>query len=209
MNHNANATAAPSGSTAWESLTPGFGNPVHDSQATFRVLLNALARPGRIGELPSVPAAGAAPVGACAALYTLCDYLTPVWLQRPDPALSAALRFHTGAPLCNAPGEATFAWIDDAQSVPAPAAFALGDAESPEHSTTLLIRVDSFTDGVPLRLSGPGIRTTETVAPFGLRADFWSERAALASVFPCGIDCFLICGSRVLGLPRTTLIEVA
>ncbi|MEZ0603474.1 phosphonate C-P lyase system protein PhnH [Paraburkholderia sp. IW21] len=196
---------------ALSTLTPGFADPVHDTQAVFRTLLDALSRPGtlRIVEnvLPEVRASRAERA-AFAALLTLCDYTTPVWLAQPDTALGSALRFHTGAPLVDEPGQAAFAYIHDAGALPSLESFASGAAESPEQSVTLLIRVEALTGGMPVVLSGPGIQHTETIAPVGLPERFWRERAALAPLFPCGIDCYLVCGSTLIGLPRTTEAKV-
>jgi alpha-D-ribose 1-methylphosphonate 5-triphosphate synthase subunit PhnH len=196
---------------ALSTLTPGFADPVHDTQAVFRTLLDALSRPGTVGVvengLPEMRATRAE-FAAFAALLTLCDYATPVWLAQADTALGSALRFHTGAPLVDEPGEAAFAYIHDASAMPALESFALGEAESPEHSVTLLIRVEALTGGTPVVLSGPGIQHTTTIAPVGLPEHFWRERATLAPLFPCGIDCYLVCGSTLIGLPRTTQAKV-
>jgi alpha-D-ribose 1-methylphosphonate 5-triphosphate synthase subunit PhnH len=197
---------------ALSSLAPGFADPVHDTQAVFRTLLDALARPGTIGIIdPALPGAaseaGAGPA-AFAALLTLADETTPIWLATPDPALGATLRFHTGAPLADAPAGATFAYVHDADALPPLHAFALGEPEAPEQSATLLIRVAALTGGAPVQLSGPGIERVATIAPLGLPARFWSERAELAVHFPCGVDCFLVCGDALVGVPRTTHAEV-
>jgi alpha-D-ribose 1-methylphosphonate 5-triphosphate synthase subunit PhnH len=197
--------------TSLATLTPGFADPVHDTQAVFRILLDALSRPGTVGViekgLPEVRETPAA-LAAFAALLTLCDYATPVWLAQADTALASALRFHTGAPLVDQPGLAAFAYIHDASAMPALENFPLGVAESPEQSVTLLIRVEALTGGTPVVLSGPGIQHTATIAPAGLPAHFWRERAALAPLFPCGIDCYLVCGGTLIGLPRTTEAKV-
>jgi len=187
-------------STALSTLAPGFADPVHDTQAVFRTLLDALSRPGTVGVIENVLPEGRATraeLAAFAALLALCDYATPVWLAQPDTALGSALRFHTGAPLVDEPGQAAFAYIHDASA-----------AESPEQSVTLLIRVDALTGGAPIVLSGPGIQHTATIAPVGLPEHFWRERAALAPLFPCGVDCYLVCGARLIGLPRTTQAKV-
>ncbi|ANB76662.1 carbon-phosphorus lyase subunit PhnH [Paraburkholderia phytofirmans OLGA172] len=198
-------------SSSLATLTPGFADPVHDTQAVFRTLLDALSRPGTVGVvesgLPKVRATRAE-LAAFAALLTLCDYATPVWLAQADTALASALRFHTGAPLVDEPGLAAFAYIHDASAMPALESFPLGEAESSEHSVTLLIRVEALTGGTPVVLSGPGIAHTTTIAPAGLPGHFWRERAALAPLFPCGIDCYLVCGSSLIGLPRTTQAKV-
>lgn len=201
---------------ALSTLAPGFTDPVHDTQAVFRTLLDVLSRPGTTGViehvLPASQASGThrsrAELAALAALLTLCDYSTPVWLAQPDPALASALRFHTGAPLVDDMQEAAFAYIHDATELPELELFSLGAAESPEHSATLLIRVDALTGGAPVVLSGPGIQRTVTISPVGLPEHFWRERAGLAPLFPCGIDCYFVCGNALIGLPRTTQAEV-
>lgn len=197
------------------ALAPGFGDPVHDTQAVFRTLLDALARPGTIGvietPLPAADASAApthAGVAVFAALLALADYATPVWLAQPDAALAAALRFHAGAPLVPEPREAAFVYVHDAAVLPPLETFASGTPESPEQSATVFVRVDALTGGAPLTLRGPGIESTRSIAPVGLPERFWRERATLASHFPCGIDFYLVCGDRLMGLPRTTLVEM-
>jgi alpha-D-ribose 1-methylphosphonate 5-triphosphate synthase subunit PhnH len=201
---------------ALSTLAPGFADPVQDTQAVFRTLLDALSRPGTVGVvgnvLPAAQATGThrsrADLAAFAALLTLCDYSTPVWLAQPDAALASALRFHTGAPLVDDVHEAAFAYIHDAALLPGLEHFPLGATEAPEHAVTLLIRVDALTGGAPVVLSGPGIERTATISPVGLPERFWRERAGLAPLFPCGIDCYLVCGSTLIGLPRTTQAKV-
>ena len=195
------------------ALAPGFGDPVHDTQTVFRTLLDALARPGTIGvietRLPAADVSAArAGLAAFAALLTLADYATPVWLAQPDAALAAALRFHAGAPLAEAAREAVFAYVHDAAALPPLEDFASGTPESPEQSATVFVRVEALSGGTPLTLRGPGIETTRSIAPVGLPERFWRERAALAPHFPCGIDFYLVCGASLIGLPRTTLVEM-
>lgn len=218
MNDERSAKAATQALLA--SLAPGFGDPVHDTQAVFRTLLDALARPGTIGVIETplpcadAPAAGSpaaekrAGLAAFAALLALADYATPVWLAQPDAALAAALRFHADAPLVQEPHAAAFGYVHDAHALPALDAFMSGTAESPEHSATVFVRVDSLTGGAPLTLRGPGIESTRNIAPAGLPERFWRERAALAPLFPCGIDFYLVCGDSLMGLPRTTFVEM-
>jgi len=79
---------------------PGFADPVRDSQAVFRAVLDAMARPGRVHEV-AAPADPPPPLGraAAAVLLTLVDAETPLFL---DPFAEAArdwVLFHCGAPL--------------------------------------------------------------------------------------------------------------
>lgn len=197
-----------------EALAPGFANPVQDTQAVFRTLLDTLARPGTVGTIdtPLPAAAGNDParagLAAFASLLTMCDYATPVWLAQPDAGLEAALRFHADAPIAATPADAVFAYVHDAAALPPLDTLPIGTPESPEHSVTVFVRVDALTGGTPLTLSGPGIDGNLTIAPVGLPERFWSERARFAPLFPCGPDFYLVCGASLIGLPRTTHVEV-
>jgi alpha-D-ribose 1-methylphosphonate 5-triphosphate synthase subunit PhnH len=206
----ANAADTADAYSPLSALVRGFADPVHDSQACFRVLLDALARPGTVRSIDAElddDAQRRWPAAAYAAILTLADYSTPVWLQQPDDALAQAIRFHTGAPLAETPHDAEFAYLADAASRPALDAFALGTPETPQGGATLFIRVDSLDGGRPLMLSGPGIESSVRIAPAGIAESFWRERASLAALAPCGIDCYLVCGRSVIGVPRTTQVE--
>ncbi|CAB3809507.1 phosphonate C-P lyase system protein PhnH [Paraburkholderia fynbosensis] len=197
------------------TLMPGFADTIHDSQGVFRSLLDALSRPGKIVSIDAaVPNLTNrqqeihVPLAAYAALLSLADYSTPVLLQHEHRSLSDALRFHTGAPVTRNCSEAVFAYLDDAFSMPSIGEFSLGEPETPETAAMLFIRVNSLTSGAPTTWRGPGIRESETVCVEGVPASFWGKRAQLASDFPCGVDCYFVHGGSVVGLPRTTRVEV-
>ncbi|WP_061178996.1 phosphonate C-P lyase system protein PhnH [Caballeronia pedi] len=199
------------------TLVPGFNDTVHDAQRVFRALLDALSRPGSIvaidAALPDNHAmrdglAGRVPLAAFASLLALTDYSTPVFIEREDAVLGDALRFHASAPLTRDRRAAAFAYLDDARTMPSLDAFSHGDPEAPEDAATLFIRVPSLSEGEPLVWRGPGIAESRTVGIAGLSREFWRERAALTALFPCGIDCYFVAGGALVGLPRTTHVEV-
>jgi alpha-D-ribose 1-methylphosphonate 5-triphosphate synthase subunit PhnH len=199
-------------------LVPGFNDTVHDAQRVFRALLDALSRPGSIvaidAALPDNHAmrdglAGRVPLAAFASLLALTDYSTPVFIEREDNVLGDALRFHASAPVTRDRREAAFAYIDDTRDMSSLDAFSHGEPESPEHAATLFIRVPSLTEGEPLEWRGPGIAQSRSVAIAGLSREFWRQRAALTALFPCGIDCYFVAGGALVGLPRTTHVEVS
>ncbi|WP_249277629.1 MULTISPECIES: phosphonate C-P lyase system protein PhnH [unclassified Pandoraea] len=202
----------------WSQLQPGFADPVHDAQGVFRAVLDALARPGQLRSVGSrLAPSDEASVAARATLLALADSTTPVWLQAVLPEVSSALRFHTGAPLLGgdaALATAQFALLTDPARCPALDHFAFGTSESPEHSATLIVDVPTLAaghandGGLHLRLRGPGIATHTDVSVGGLDTAFWQARAALAPRFPAGLDLLIAAGDTVLGLPRTTHVEV-
>lgn len=186
---------------------PGFRDPVHDAQRTFRVLLDGLAHPGTLGtlEVEIEPPADLAPACAAACL-TLMDLETQVWLQ---PGLAAVVRgwlqFHTGCRFTDDPQAADFALITDAARCPPLSDFAIGTPEYPEASTTLLLQLDSLTAGGPVRLRGPGIRHEQRAAP-ALPADFWLQWQINHRHYPLGVDGYCFCDRRVMGLPRSMAV---
>jgi len=189
------------------TLVAGFADPVRDAQAAFRDALQALSRPGLVVECEvAVPPLGLMPAGA-ALLLALTDHETPVWWQR-NGGLSDWLRFHTGAPPAAAPQEAAFALIADAATVSPLAAFGAGSDEEPDASATLLIELPSLDAGPPTTWSGPGIQGTREVR-LALPRHFWSQWSDNHSRFPRGVDVLFVCGTRLVGLPRTTRVEEA
>ena len=185
----------------------GFADPVRDAQATFRAVLDAMARPGRVhhaGQNLTAPA----PLdrATAAVLLTLIDNETPLWV---DPAAAAArdwLAFHCGAAMTDAPGDATFAL---ALSMPNLEVLPNGTHEVPESSVTLILQVPALGTGMRYRLAGPGLRAPTLLAVTGLPEDFsriWQENHAL---YPRGIDVVLCAGTTLTALPRSVTIEEA
>jgi alpha-D-ribose 1-methylphosphonate 5-triphosphate synthase subunit PhnH len=186
---------------------PAFVDPVAQSQLAFRALLDAIARPGTIVTLPEPAGApeGLSPAQAAIAL-ALADGDAAVWLGGGTVAARSWIAFHTGAPQAAEPSQARFAFADKPAVLPPLDAFALGTDAYPDRATTLAVEVPGLAAGGPLTLSGPGIQGVAR-ATIALLDSFWTARAALAEIFPRGIDLFLTDGARVLGLPRTTIVE--
>lgn len=185
-------------------MTPGFVDPVLGAQSSFRAMLHALSHPGRIIELPDVPEAPAPLDPAMGALaLALCDADTPLW-HDGGAAVTDWLRFHTGAPLVQAHA-ARFLLATGLP--PALAGLALGSDEAPQEGATLLLQVTALEAAAGWCLSGPGIESTTALRVTGAPPGFVAERAALAALFPRGLDIMLCAGRHIAGLPRTTIIR--
>ena len=187
-------------------MTPGFVNPALDAQTSFRILLDAMAHPGRIVRLPACPAQPPPGLGPAAAalLLTLTDSDTSVWLDAGPDAVRWAL-FHAGCRIVSQPGQAAFLFATTRP--PRHSDLAQGSAEDPHLAATLVMEVASLdmSDGWVLR--GPGIETTARLHVLGGPSDFLAQRAANLASFPCGVDTILTCGSDLVALPRTTRVE--
>jgi alpha-D-ribose 1-methylphosphonate 5-triphosphate synthase subunit PhnH len=190
-----------------DTYSGGFNQPVFDSQATFKQVMDAMARPGSILEI-TVTARPPAPMGpaAGAIALTLADHDTPVHLSPAmiEAGVQSWLAFHTGALVTDERSEAAFAFVEAGGQMPPLSTFATGTQDYPDRSTTLVLELADLTGGEPLGLKGPGIDSSTEIAPVGLPQHFdcmWTENAAL---FPRGVDLILVAGTKVLCLPRTT-----
>lgn len=191
-------------------LLPAWTDSVRDAQASFRCILKALAEPGTIQILPT-DVTGPAPLdGATTALcLTLADFETPIWLS--DAAHTSAvelyLRFHCGCPLATDPACANFAIITNPADGLALERFAQGSMEYPDCSTTLLVQVQTLTNGPPRQLSGPGIQQSRTLRVVRLPHDFDMRWQTNHAGFPLGVDIVFCYDNAIVGLPRTTSIH--
>ena len=193
------------------AIAPAFPDPTRGSQAVFRKVMEAMARPGVIHDLgfaPDAPQGLDRAAGAIA--LTLFDFETQVWL---DPALRGGtaegwIRFHCGAPLTADPMAAAFALITELGSAPELTAFNMGDAKYPDRSTTLVIQLPALEGGPEVVLTGPGIKTQMTLALAGLPDGFWAQVQDNHEQFQFGVDLIFVAGDRVTALPRSTRVTI-
>ncbi len=83
-----------------------------------------------------------------------------------------------------------------------------GDTENPEKASTLLIEVNNFSSGVDVQLSGPGIKNMKQCT-LPISKELITARAEKNKSFPMGIDLFFLSSKKeIMGLPRTTKVEI-
>lgn len=189
------------------TLVPGFADPPLEAQSVFRLVLDAMARPGRIKVLddnaPNVPT----PLddATFALALTLIDFETPIWLDEMlnMPDVIESLRFRCGCPIVERSEAAAFALIGDAAHMPTFSDFAQGNPEYPDRAATLIIQTEGLSDGGGMALRGPGIEGSVHLGVAGLPEDFaqrWRTSRA-------GVDLIFTHGRRLACLPRTTDVE--
>jgi alpha-D-ribose 1-methylphosphonate 5-triphosphate synthase subunit PhnH len=170
-------------------------------QAHFRIMLNAMARPGNCYPLRKTPVEGPA---ALAVLSTLLD--AEVSLSDPHellrngdwPMLQAnpVAAEHADYLLCDGGRAPDF--------TPK-----LGSLSSPEKSATLILVVKALGQGdTRLRLTGPGIAQACYLSIGGIHRQWLAIREEWVCAFPLGVDMILVDEERITALPRTTLVEV-
>ncbi|WP_434733076.1 phosphonate C-P lyase system protein PhnH [Rhizobium sp. YTUHZ044] len=167
------------------------------TNATFEELMWALSRPGLVRTLPS---SGLAAIGE-SLLDRECSFAVL------DDADFAHAIGRTGARATALPdADYVFAMADTYEKASAFSSLRIGTLAYPDQAATLFVPA-SFGFGSRLRLTGPGVKDSVTIAVHGIDAAFWQVRAE-AIRYPLGWDVYLVDGDRVIGLPRSTTIEV-
>jgi alpha-D-ribose 1-methylphosphonate 5-triphosphate synthase subunit PhnH len=188
------------------AVAAGFAEPVLAAQAAFRVVMDAMARPGTIRRLADIAAPAPLSASAAAIALTLLDYETPFWLDAPladTGEVARFISFHTGARVIADPAAAAFAFVAAPGAAPPFAQFAQGSAEYPDRSTTLVLQVTQLAEGDGMILRGPGIAGTRRLTASPLPADFLAQLAENRAQFPRGVDILLAAAEAVAGLPRS------
>jgi alpha-D-ribose 1-methylphosphonate 5-triphosphate synthase subunit PhnH len=206
-------------SAALAEMTPGFRDATRSAQKVFRVVLDAMSRPGTVLALPDAALDGViAPsglrrlgTGTTAILLTLLDAETNVRLCASLASADAVsyLRFHTGV---------RSAWMDEFAAFTVAHAddvgetlwqrLDLGSDEVPQRGATLVVQVDGFDQGPALAMQGPGVQSVNHLRVRSLSLAFWQWRIELQRLMPRGIDLILVCGDRVAAIPRSTRIAL-
>ena len=160
--------------------------------AAFAAVLGALSRPGTIHDLPEA--------GEGAVIAALLDRECRAHVA-PDLADAVA---RTGAALvplerCDHAFLAAPDGADWVVRVP------VGSQLHPEGGATVILRA-GLGQGASLRLTGPGIDGATEVA-VAAPGTLWASRAE-AIHYPLGFDMLLIHGTRLMGIPRSTTVEV-
>jgi alpha-D-ribose 1-methylphosphonate 5-triphosphate synthase subunit PhnH len=201
-------------------LTPGFAEPVSGAQSCFRLVLDAMARPGRVYTVRGVEAPAPLCNAAAAVVLTLMDHETPVWLDPEAEAARTWITFHTGATITDDPARAIFILarslnllarantrVRDLPAATEWSCLSIGTDEAPETSATVILQVESLTSGAAFVLEGPGLRDPAPLAVAGLPghfAELWQRNHAL---FPRGVDLILCAGDRIAALPRSIAVR--
>jgi alpha-D-ribose 1-methylphosphonate 5-triphosphate synthase subunit PhnH len=165
------------------------------SNATFEALMWAMARPGEIREMP---APGLGPV-----VEALIDLECTAY---GDSAELRRLIAEAGASVADEIGTADHVFLEHLGDGPAALAWVrCGSALYPDDGATIVIATQ-LGRGQMLRMRGPGIDGIAEIR-LAVTPAFWELRAGLCS-YPEGFDLFIVDGPRVVGIPRSTTVEV-
>lgn len=174
-------------------------------QLTFRVLLNAMARPGSIDVVP-LHDSGGEYAAALSVMEALVDHEVTFALVPERPELVDAVLRQTGSRLvaleqagyvlCEAD---TFSRVLDGAME--------GSLEYPDHGATVVCRIASIREGGVLALRGPGIEDVTRIAIDGFTDEAIRLLAECNSHPPLGLDLIFVApDGRVVCLGRYTRI---
>lgn len=194
-------------------------DPVFAAQATFRTVLDAMARPGTTAPLPArdpgCPVAGCD--GVAAVLLTLLDHEV-TFAAVPAPGrgadgerLTAYLAGATGGRSV-AVEAADYVLVLGGPLAGLPGSLRRGTPAFPDEGATLVATVASLggvEEGLAVALAGPGVAPGTTLRVGGWRADDLTAVAAANAEPPLGIDLILAApDGSVACLPRSTRLTL-
>ncbi|MES2542369.1 MAG: phosphonate C-P lyase system protein PhnH [Pseudomonadota bacterium] len=160
----------------------------------FEALMWAMTRPGTVQSLPE---------GVADLALALLDRETRVHAE--DPSLARRIAA-TGAALVT-PDRADHAFCATAAgAMAALAVLPVGSALYPDEGATLVMPA-AIDSGPLLRLTGPGVDGQCELRLGGLPEGLLDLRSARCR-YPEGIDLVFVDGRRIVGLPRSTAVEV-
>ncbi len=164
------------------------------ANATFEALLWALSRPGMPRRLPQA--------GESQIISALLDRECRAYSVEPR-LLPEIMR--TGAEIAEIE-DADHVFLSEMPSVDDLSRVPIGSDLYPDDGATVVLRA-RLGQGQPVAFSGPGVDGVLTLQIDGLPAGFWPARSALLR-YPMGFDLFILDGAQVIGVPRSTKVEV-
>lgn len=186
-------------------------NTVHDSQAHFRKILYAMARPGLCINLdgpdlhpPLDLYRSSASIG-----LALMDRYVQFYCHNYSSDTTAYLALNTGAAQGSLK-EADFIFVHATEAGYCMQQAKMGSLEYPDESATLIIQVEGFerTDGLSVQLQGPGIEGQRTISVSGIEPLLIETFMEVNSEYPLGIDCiFAAPDNSIMCIPRTSRIS--
>jgi alpha-D-ribose 1-methylphosphonate 5-triphosphate synthase subunit PhnH len=188
---------------------------VFDAQAHYRIILDAMARPGKVCRLPVLELDAPEGIHSASLLTGFALLNADVSFAVPgreDMSIGEYISLNTSSRHTEAE-HANFVFLQGGQ-VQEIAHLKMGTLSYPEESATLIVDVAAISGGplpgaLALELSGPGVNGSSKVYVDGLNVFILRALRQQNLEFPLGIDAiFTDTEQRIFCIPRTSRIII-
>jgi alpha-D-ribose 1-methylphosphonate 5-triphosphate synthase subunit PhnH len=185
---------------------------IFDAQAHYRLLLDSMARPGKINVMPSLELTTPQGIHAAGALvgFALLNSDVSFYVDGPSAEdVSLYLLVNTSARPAEAEA-ADYVYLNGTASAEILYRLKTGTLPYPESSATVIAAVEELggETGLVLTLSGPGVDGERQLSVAGLDTSLLEALVTINAEFPLGIDLVLTDpAGRIACIPRSSRVR--
>jgi alpha-D-ribose 1-methylphosphonate 5-triphosphate synthase subunit PhnH len=185
---------------------------IFDAQAHYRLVLDSMARPGKINVMPSLELTTPQGIHAAGALvgFALLNSDVSFYVDGPSAEdVSLYLLVNTSARSAEAE-EADYVYLNGTAAAEILYRLKTGTLPYPENSATVIAAVEELggETGLVLTLSGPGVDGERQLSVAGLDTALLEALVTINAEFPLGIDLVLTDPTgRIACIPRSSRVR--
>jgi alpha-D-ribose 1-methylphosphonate 5-triphosphate synthase subunit PhnH len=185
---------------------------IFDAQAHYRLLLDSMARPGKINVMPRLELTTPQGIHAAGALVGFALLNSDVSFNVAGPSaedVSLYLLVNTSARPAEAE-EADYVYLDGTAAADILYRLKTGTLPYPESSATVIVAVEELggETGLVLTLSGPGVDGERQLSVAGINTALLEALVTINAEFPLGIDLVLTDPTgRIACIPRSSRVK--
>lgn len=188
---------------------------VFDAQAHFRLIMDSMARPGKINVLNGVsinPPAALNRASAVVGLALLNADVSYYVSEHADPTGVAAYFVVNTSSQAASADEADFLFLTGTENPDQLDQAKTGTLAYPDTSAFVVIDVTAISStprpGLMLTLAGPGVNGSKTVFVDGLNSDLLDTLSQKNAEYPLGVDTILTdANDQIICIPRSVRIK--
>ena len=181
---------------------------VFDAQQHYRLILDSMARPGKINVIPPVEIDEPMDINNASALIAFALLNTDASFYAAEGDVTSFISLNTSAVNADL-ADADLVFISGLHEEEFVQQLKAGTLSYPENSATIIADVNRISKvkingSLELTLKGPGVKDAETVYVAGLNAAILDELKAQNEEFPLGIDLILTDrDNNIICVPRS------
>ncbi|PTQ92658.1 alpha-D-ribose 1-methylphosphonate 5-triphosphate synthase subunit PhnH [Mucilaginibacter yixingensis] len=190
---------------------------IFDAQQHYRLILDSMARPGKISVFPELELDYPAGINRASILIAMALLNTDVSftaLAEFEGAIADYIALHTSAVKAELT-ETDFVFVPQNFNAEFIYSLKVGNLPYPEESATIIadanaISTAPFPGAMELTLKGPGINGTTVIYIAGLNPEILDELKIQNAEFPLGIDLMVTdADANLICIPRSTSVVIS